>query len=100
MSIDVCSFCGGHQFETCRTEYLYSYQGEYLLIPDMPVEVCADCGMIYYEAAALKRVENRFFAIREHTEEPDEYLKIPAAAYALYYCATREAASSRFFCLL
>ena len=82
MTKRACSFCGGSQFETRRTEYLYTHQGKYWLVPNMPVEVCIECGMIYYEAAALKRVEKRFFAIQANTEEPDEYLKIPAAAYA------------------
>ncbi|MFQ5616309.1 MAG: YgiT-type zinc finger protein [Anaerolineales bacterium] len=30
---------------------------------DIPVEVCLECGMIYYDAAVLKEIERRFFGI-------------------------------------
>jgi YgiT-type zinc finger domain-containing protein len=63
-------------------EYLYSHNGEYLLVPNTPVEVCLDCGMVYYDAAVLKEIERRFFAIRRKAEEPDRYIKMPAKAYA------------------
>ena len=47
--------------EERKINYLYSHQGEYLLVPNTPVEICRDCGMIYYDAAVLKEIERRFF---------------------------------------
>lgn len=76
-----CNFCGSESFEERRIEYLYSYNGEYLLVPDTPVRVCLNCGMIYYDAAVLKKIEQRFFAIQEKTEQPDKYIKMPTADY-------------------
>jgi hypothetical protein len=38
--------------------------------------------MVYYDAAVLKEIERRFFAIREKTEQPDRYIQIPQKAYA------------------
>lgn len=78
----VCNFCGGDQYEERRIEYLYSYQGKYLLVPNTPVEVCLNCGMVYYEAAVLKEIERRFFAIQQNLEQPDHYIEIPTAAYS------------------
>lgn len=77
-----CNFCGSERYEERRIEYLYSYQGEYLLVPNTPVEVCLDCGMVYYDAAVLKEIERRFFAIRRNAEKPDRYIEMPAMAYA------------------
>ncbi len=77
-----CNFCGSDRYEERRIEYLYSHKGEYLLVPNTPVEVCLDCGMVYYDAAVLKEIERRFFAIRRQAEEPDRYIKMPAKAYA------------------
>lgn len=77
-----CNFCGSEQFEERRIEYLYSYKGQYLLVPNTPVEVCLDCGMIYYDAAVLKEIERRFFTIQEKTEKPDRYIQMPSATYA------------------
>jgi len=77
-----CSFCGSDQYEERRIDYLYSHQGNYLLVPNTPVEVCLNCGMIYFDASVLKEIERRFFAIQQNSEQPDEYIQVPIAAYA------------------
>lgn len=77
-----CNYCGSERYETRRIEYLYSHQGEYLLVLNTPVEVCLDCGMVYYDAAVLKDIERHFFAIREQREQPDRYVQIPQKTYA------------------
>ena len=76
-----CNLCGSPGYEERRIEYLYSHQGEYLLVPNTPVEICLDCGAIYYEAAVLKNIEKHFFAIRNRTEAPDSYVETPKKAY-------------------
>ena len=76
-----CSYCGSERYEQRTVEYLYSYHGDYLLVPNTPVEICLGCGMIYYDAAVLKEIERRFFAIRGKTEKPDRYVRIPEVAY-------------------
>jgi len=77
-----CNFCGSERFEERRIDYLYSYKGDYLLVPNTPVEVCLECGMVYYEAAVLKEIERRFFAIKQNEEQPDTYIQMPTAAYS------------------
>ena len=77
-----CNFCGSEQYEERRIEYLYSHKGEYLLVPNTPVEVCVHCGMMYYEAAVLKKIERRFFAIQQNKKQPDRYIQMPTAVYA------------------
>jgi len=37
-----CNFCGSSNTEQRRIDYLYSHQGKYLLVPNTPVEICAD----------------------------------------------------------
>ena len=77
-----CNFCGSDRREERRMEYLYSHQGKYLLVPNTPVEVCLNCGMIYYSATVLKEIGRRFFAIHSKAEEPDRYMEMPAKAFA------------------
>jgi YgiT-type zinc finger domain-containing protein len=77
-----CNVCHSDQHEKRRIEYLYSYKGKYLLVPNTPVEVCLNCGMIYYDAAVLKKIERRFFAIQENNEKPDSYIQMPTAVFA------------------
>jgi YgiT-type zinc finger domain-containing protein len=77
-----CPFCGHRHFETYPTEYLYSFEGKYLLVPDTPVMVCTNCGMVYYDAAVLEAIEQHFFAIQQEVEEPDTYIQMPLMVYA------------------
>ncbi len=77
-----CNFCGGEEFVARRINYLYSHQGQYLIVPNTPVEICLGCGMIYYDAAVLKEIERRFFAIQRRVEQPDQYIQAPVAAFA------------------
>ena len=78
-----CNFCGSERSEERRIEYLYSHQGKYLLVPNTPVEVCLDCGMVYYEAVVLKEIEAHFFAIHNAEEKPDTYIHMPTKVYQL-----------------
>lgn len=57
---DCCYHCGGKHIEKRKVEYLYSLQGKHLLVPDMPAELCLDCGTLYYPGWALEEVERRF----------------------------------------
>jgi len=77
-----CNFCGSEQYEERRIDYLYTYRGNYLLVPNTPVEICLDCGMIYYDAKVLKKIERSFFAILKKEEKPDSYIELPTKAYA------------------
>lgn len=77
-----CTFCGSAEHEERHIDYLYSHEGNYLLVPKTPVEVCLACGMVYYDAAVLKEIERRFFAILNHKEQPDRYIEVPTLAYA------------------
>ena len=81
MKTKKCNYCASARFEQRTTEYLYSYKGEHLLVPNTPVEVCLECGMVYYDAAVLKEIERRFFAIRSHAEKPERYVQMPEMSY-------------------
>lgn len=73
-----CNFCGSEKYEEKKMEYLYSRDEKYLLVPNTPVEVCLNCGMMYYDAAVLKEIERHFFAIHSKAEEPDRYIEMPS----------------------
>lgn len=77
-----CNFCGALDYEERRIEYLYNLKGNYLLVPNTPVEICNKCGMVYYDAEVLKKIEQKFFAIQRKDEKPDSYIELPKTAYA------------------
>ena len=57
MEIRECEFC--HSREIIRTvvNEVYPSNGEYLLIEDIPVWRCTQCGEKYYEAEVLINIE-------------------------------------------
>lgn len=76
-----CNFCGSEHYESRKIDYLYSHNGNYLLVPNTPVQICQNCGMTYYDAKVLKEIERRFFAIHEHKEKPDRYIEMPTKSF-------------------
>lgn len=77
-----CNYCGINEYEDRKITYLYSYKGNYLLVPDTPVEICLNCGMHYYDAKVLKEIERRFFEIQKKQEKAETYIEIPMVNYA------------------
>lgn len=77
-----CTACGRAAYEARRIDYLCSRRGKYLLVPNTPVEVCLDCGAVYYDAAVLKEIERHFVAITNKAEAPDSYIEMPTKIYA------------------
>ena len=78
-----CLFCGSEDFEAREVEYIYRRNGKYLIVRDMPCEVCLRCGERYYPAEALLAVESRFKAIHEKQREPEKTLTVPVESFAL-----------------
>jgi ribosomal protein S24E len=37
--------------------------------------------MVYYDAAVLKEIERHFFAIRNKSEKPDQYINMPEKSF-------------------
>jgi len=77
-----CHYCGNEQIEERQIRYIYSREGKELYVPDMPVDVCLACGMIYYHGASLLKVERKFKAIYQENEEPDHYTTMPVMEIA------------------
>lgn len=77
-----CVYCGSDRLEERRVKYIYSREGKHLFVPDMPADVCLNCGMIYYHGPALLAVEERFKAIHQNRQEPDRYENMPVMEYA------------------
>ncbi|MBU0512760.1 MAG: type II toxin-antitoxin system MqsA family antitoxin [Chloroflexi bacterium] len=77
-----CYFCGGEAFEERHIRYIYNREGKDLFVPDMPADICLNCGMVYYHGPALLKVEQRFKAIYHNKEQPDRYATMPVMDYA------------------
>ncbi|OQY27297.1 MAG: hypothetical protein B6I38_10275, partial [Anaerolineaceae bacterium 4572_5.1] len=61
-----CYYCGSENIQERSVRYIYSRDGKDLFIPDMPADICLNCGMVYYHGSALLKVEQRFKAIHKN----------------------------------
>jgi YgiT-type zinc finger domain-containing protein len=82
MSDKQCPFCGSTEYETRETDYLYSKEEQYLLVKKFPVEICCNCGMVYYNGRLLEEVERTFIAIHEQQRQPDSQVLVPVTVCA------------------
>ncbi len=77
-----CHFCGSEDFEARKVEYIYRRNGKYLIVRDVPCEICLNCGERYYPAEALLAIEARFKVIHEKHGAPKEILSVPVESFA------------------
>jgi YgiT-type zinc finger domain-containing protein len=77
-----CHICGSTDFEERRVEYIYRRKGHYLVVRDVPCEVCLRCGERYYIGATLLEIERRFKDIYEQHAEPRSTILVPVEDYA------------------
>ena len=82
MNENRCYICGGTDFEERRVEYIYRRLGRYLVMRDVPCEVCLRCGERYYEGTTLLEIERRFKAIYEQHAQPQSSIQVPVEVYA------------------
>ena len=82
MNEERCHICGGTDFEERRVEYIYRRDGNYLVVRDVPCEVCLRCGERYYEGPVLLRIERRFKEIHEQHAKPQFAIEVPVEVYA------------------
>jgi YgiT-type zinc finger domain-containing protein len=82
MSKTHCQICGHSDFEDRKVEYIYRRNGNYLVVRDVPCEVCLHCGERYYAGTTLLKIERRFKAIYEQHAKPKTEIQVPVEVYA------------------
>ncbi|MBI1924297.1 type II toxin-antitoxin system MqsA family antitoxin [Candidatus Poribacteria bacterium] len=78
----VCQICGTTGFEVRHVESIYRRAGNYLIVQNVPCEVCLHCGERYYPGEVLLEIEEKFKAIHERHLAPQATVQIPVEVYA------------------
>lgn len=81
MSERQCSTCGSSAYESRLVEYVYRHDRNYLIMRDVPAEVCSVCGTRFYRAEVLEQIERRFLAIYHDAREPERSIEVPVEVY-------------------
>ena len=82
MSETRCHICGSTDFEERLVEYIDRRHGNYLVVRDVPCEVCLHCGERYYGGSVLLQIERRFKEIYERHAKPQSAIEVPVEVYA------------------
>jgi len=73
-----CEYCGGF-VQPKKVTVEHWYEGKLVIIRDVPVGVCRECGERYYEAATLEQLD----AMARESESTQERISVPVMAFAL-----------------
>jgi YgiT-type zinc finger domain-containing protein len=76
-----CNFCGNKNFQEKKVEYIYKHDNNFLLIKDVPAEVCEYCGEKYFKSDVLKKIENDYKNIYEKGKKPSNQIVLPVEEF-------------------
>ena len=71
-----CTFCGG-TVEEQLIEYDYRRNHRLMVISNVPVGVCGQCGEKYFRAEVLKKMDDLYHHIFEQHGQPERLLQVP-----------------------
>ena len=76
-----CSFCGNKHFHTEKIQYMYKHDGQFMMVNNVPCEVCDFCGEQYFEGNVLKYIEQQFRNVYGTGQPFRQEIRIPIQEY-------------------
>ena len=72
-----CAFCGHKELQPRQTQYIYRYDGKFLIVDDVPCLQCAYCGEQYFKGHVLRDIEKRFNELHVQGQKASKEVQIP-----------------------
>ncbi|OGY23453.1 MAG: hypothetical protein A2172_04495 [Candidatus Woykebacteria bacterium RBG_13_40_15] len=72
-----CYFCKGTT-EVKKIDVDFRWEGKLLVIKDVPVEVCTQCGEKYYSAEISKKIDE----LAQSSRKPEKVLEVPVLEFS------------------
>ncbi len=72
MKANECEYCSGN-IQSKKVTVNYSYKGKLVIIKDVPVGVCQECGQRYYAAATLEKLDT----MAQNSDAAPERVSVP-----------------------
>ncbi len=76
-----CNFCSNKNFTEKRINYIYKRDDKYLMVNDVPCEVCDFCGEQYFKADVLKKIERDYNDIYIAGKKTMKEIRIPVEEF-------------------
>ena len=67
-----CEYCSG-EFRQRKVTVDHWYEGKLVIIKDVPVDVCQECGQRYYAAATLDQLDT----LAQNSDAAPERISVP-----------------------
>ncbi len=72
MKAHECEYCSG-DIQPKKVTVNHSYQGKLVIIKDVPVGVCQECGQRYYAADTLEKLDT----LAQNSDAATEKISVP-----------------------
>lgn len=72
-----CEYCEGTVKERMVEKEVFKHKNGFVMLENVPVGICDNCGYRYYHSTILERVDE----IAENKSKPERTIPIPVAPY-------------------
>ena len=72
MKVNECEYCSG-EIHPKKVTVNHSYKGKLVIIKDVPVGVCQECGQRYYAADTLEKLDT----LAQNSDAAPERISVP-----------------------
>ncbi len=76
-----CVFCGNIHFTKKNVQYIYKKNDDFIIINDVPADVCNFCGEQYFDGNDIENIENLYNAFKLDNSKILRKLEIPIEEY-------------------
>lgn len=76
-----CSFCGNKNIKESKTQYIYKHDERFLVVNNVPCEVCEFCGEKYFKAEVLRKIEKEFNDIHSARKKAKREVVMPVEEF-------------------
>ncbi len=72
-----CVFCGNIHFTEKKVQYIYKNNTDFIIVNDVPCQVCSFCGEQYFQGKDLEIIEDLFVDIHNNKRQSRKKLEVP-----------------------
>lgn len=76
-----CVFCGNKHFSEKKVQYIYKHDSDFIIVNDVPCQVCSFCGEQYFKGKDLEIIEELFADIHNNKRPSRKKLEVPVEEF-------------------
>ena len=77
-----CTFCGHKHLSSKTTRYIYQKDEQMLVVGHVPCLECTFCGVQYFDAVVLEKIENDYKTVNYQQRQPQRIIQVAVEDFA------------------